>query len=370
MIATALGIVLIASRLMPDSNPRNHSTRGSDGAVDHAAGQAGTPNNPTRPTDRHQPTTATDQHILGRVTIAFGGDVHFEGAIRPQLDANPRTLLDAIAPTLRHADIAMVNLETAITDRGSRAAKQFNFRAPAMALLPLKSAGIDVVTMANNHGMDYGEVGLSDSLAAARAERLPVIGIGETDADAYRPFRASIRGERVSIIAATDVIDGQLVGQWTAESNHAGLASAKRLSRLVTAVREARATSDTVVVYLHWGTEMHACPTAEQHSLAEQLTAAGADIVVGSHAHVLLGGGHSGAAYIDYGLGNFVFYTHGGITAESGVLTLTTFGRHVEAAQWIPALIQQGLPNPLRGAAATQAVDEWNQRRSCTGLTP
>ena len=82
----------------------------------------------------------------------------------------------------------------------------------------------------------------------------------------------------------------------------------KNVDVLVAAVRAARLVSDTVVVYLHWGIEGHTCPSSDQRALAQALVLAGADVVVGSHAHRLLGGGRLGSAFVDYGLGNFAFY--------------------------------------------------------------
>jgi poly-gamma-glutamate capsule biosynthesis protein CapA/YwtB (metallophosphatase superfamily) len=103
--------------------------------------------------------------------------------------------------------------------------------------------------------------------------------------------------------------------------------------------------------------------------LAPKLVAAGADVVVGSHAHILLGGGFLRGAYVHYGLGNFVFYSRGGATAQSGVLLLTMRGRAVVNSRWVPAVISGGVPIPLEGAAATRAVDAWRALRGCTGLS-
>jgi poly-gamma-glutamate synthesis protein (capsule biosynthesis protein) len=112
------------------------------------------------------------------VVFAFGGDVHFEGVLSSKLAASPSTVLDPIAPTLGAADVAVANLETAVTNGGAAMAKQFVFRTPASAFAALRGGSIDVVSMANNHGMDYGEAGLRDSLAAAKRYRFPVIGLG------------------------------------------------------------------------------------------------------------------------------------------------------------------------------------------------
>ena len=98
---------------------------------------------------------------------------------------------------------------------------------------------------------------------------------------------------------------------------------------------------------------------------------AGADVVVGAHAHVQVGAGRLGEAYIDYGLGNFVFYKSG-ITpnTRSGVLELTIKGRTVSKAIWMPARIQGGVPVLLTGESADLALAQWNGLVGCTGLTP
>lgn len=303
-------------------------------------------------------------------TISFAGDVHFEGVLRARLDRNPRTALGPIAAVLRKSDLTALNLETAITTGGTPApGKQYTFRAPPTAFTALKAAGVDVVTMANNHGMDYMESGLADTLAAIKKSRFPVIGIGANDTEAYRPFRANVRGNRVSIIGATQVIDTEFIQSWTATRNKGGLASAKDEPRLIRAVRQARKNSDTVIVFLHWGAELVRCPTPVQRSLAEKLIRAGADVIVGSHAHILLGGGYSGQAYVHYGLGNFAFYNWGPETGATGVLTLRINGRKVLKDQWTPARINGGIPIPLTGDAKRQALAKYRSLRGCTGLS-
>jgi poly-gamma-glutamate synthesis protein (capsule biosynthesis protein) len=263
----------------------------------------------------------------------------------------------------------MVNLETAITERGTPAPKDFTFRAPPSALTALKEAGVDVATMANNHGEDFGVVGLRDSLAAAREADFPVVGVGRTADEAYRAHRVTVNGQRIAIIGATQVLDSNLAAAWTAGDDKPGMASAYQEARLLRAVREARESADTVVVDLHWGRELVNCPIDRQRALAPKLVAAGADVVVGSHAHILLGGGFLRDAYVHYGLGNFVFYSRGGLTAQSGVLLLTMRGRAVTSSRWVPAVISGGIPIPLEGAAADRAVDTWQSLRRCTGLS-
>ena len=145
------------------------------------------------------------------VVLAFGGDVHFEGVLASKLAADPAGLLAPIEPVLDDADLAVVNLETAITTGGSPVAKQFAFSAPSAAFVALREGGVDVASMANNHGLDYGETGLRDSLAAAKRYRFPVIGIGLDGKQAYRPFRRTINGQTIAVLGATQVIDDELI---------------------------------------------------------------------------------------------------------------------------------------------------------------
>jgi Bacterial capsule synthesis protein PGA_cap len=324
------------------------------------------------PTTTLAPTTTT-RGPLGSgapVTFAFGGDVHFEGGLRSKLLANPDTVLAPIAPVLSAADVAVVNLETAITERGTAQSKQYVFRAPAVALQALAAAGVDTASVANNHGIDYGPEGLQDTLAAEQSTGFDLIGVGQNAGEAFAPHRMDVKGQRIAIIGATQVIDGQFIGSWTATDAQAGLASAKTVEPLLAAVAAARADSDTLVVFLHWGVEGQTCPSPDQQTLAQQLVDAGADIVVGGHAHRLQGAGRLGNAVVGYGLGNFVFYNEGGAAGVSGVLQVTATGRQIDSYGWVPAQIGGGVAQPLDGASAEGALTAWNNLRACTGLTP
>ena len=313
------------------------------------------------PSGSARPSTAPgpDQ---GPLTLAFAGDINLEGR-----------LADGRIGGLRHdlaaADLSVVNLETAVTDRGVAADKQYVFRGPASALAGLRDSGIDVVSVANNHGMDYGQTGLRDTLDAANAAGLPLIGAGLDEAAAFAPYRTTRKGERIAVLAATQVLDEQFKVAWAAGPHTPGLASAYRVDTLLAAVREARASSDVVVVFLHWGVELQTCPAPRATTLAQQLSDAGADVVVGSHAHVLLGDGRLGGTYVDYGLGNFQFYNGSGPSAQTGVLTLTMQGRRTMHADWAPGVMRSGRPEPLTGAARDAALAQREQRRACTGLT-
>jgi poly-gamma-glutamate capsule biosynthesis protein CapA/YwtB (metallophosphatase superfamily) len=302
------------------------------------------------------------------VKLAFAGDVHFEDDVRARL-ADPATTLSPIAGVLSAADITVVNLETAITERGTPEPKTYTFRVGPAAFDALAAAGVDVVTMANNHAVDYGGEGLADTLSAISAAPIPVVGIGTDENEAFAPVVVDVRGTSIAVLGATDVPD-RTAAAWPAGPSSPGVASARDPERLLQAVSEATAKADVVVVYLHYGEERVGCPTDEQLDLASALAEAGADAVVGSHAHVLLGAGWLDRTYVSYGLGNFVWYTPNSVPeATSGVLTLTVRDGSIVEDSWTPTFTgQDGMPRVVSGSDGKQAVADWAALRDCTGL--
>jgi len=239
----------------------------------------------------------------GSITLAFAGDVNFADRTAGLL-ADPATAFGPVTAVLRSADFTALNLETAITTRGTPQPKTFHFRAPPAAFTALRDAGIDLVTMANNHALDYGPVGLADTLAAARAARFPYVGIGASAAAAWAPYVTTVKGVKIAVIGVSQV--AELASSWVATPRRPGEANAIDLGRTLAAVRSARRLASVVIVFMHWGTEGQACPDQAQLSLAHRLAAAGASIIVGAHAHMLQGSGWLGRTFVAYGLGNFL----------------------------------------------------------------
>jgi len=313
------------------------------GVLVGATGCTSSPPAAADPTPSTGAAPATSSHPPGTAVLAFAGDVHFEGT-----SASTTDLGDAFG-VLAGADLSVVNLETAVTTGGTRVDKQFAFRAPPAAVTALRDAGVDAVSLANNHGMDYGTSGLRDTLDAGREAGLPVLGAGDDVDAAFTPLRAEPGGVPVSVIAATDVIDSSVETAWTATATTAGLASAKDSDRLLADVRGEAADGRVVVVVLHWGTERVQCPTQRQRELAADLAEAGAAVVVGSHAHVLEPTATVGHTFVAYGLGNFHFYAKPGNTlgTQTGVMTVEVDHDGVVGSAWHPATIRDGKPELL-----------------------
>ncbi len=347
---------------------------GSPAAADRAAGvpvpaASPTPGTPPAPTATPLPTS---------ITIAFGGDIHFADYLAP-LAKEPDGLA-SLRSTLGAADLSMANLETAVTTRGTEVPKEFHFRAPASALTTVAGAGIDVVTMANNHGVDFGTTGLEDTLAAKATSPIPIVGIGADVAEALAPATFTVGGVRIAVFGADQVFDVTLASH-RATATSGGVAASSPVTRLRAAVASARKRFDLVIVYLHWGADYQSCPRPLDQSTAATLEAAGADVVVGSHSHRVNGAGWLGRAYVDYGLGNFVWWRSHEPDSRTGVLTLTVDAtaargsRHrdrsvVTRATWTPMLVgTNGIPAVPAAADRARLHALWAAARGCSGLS-
>jgi poly-gamma-glutamate synthesis protein (capsule biosynthesis protein) len=225
---------------------------------------------------------------------------------------------------------------------------------------------VDLVTVANNHVLDYGQIGLADTLRAAKAAHFPYVGAGVNAAAAWAPYVTTINGTKIAIVGVSQV--AQLASSWVATAHRPGEANAINLGQTLAAVRAAKRLARIVIVFMHWGTEGLACPDPNQLSLAPKLAAAGASIIIGSHAHMLQGSGWLGHTFVAYGMGNFLWWEHSYSTA-TGVLKLTLHPHAPLTARFIPAVVSgTGQPIVDHGAAARLARAHYASLRTCAGL--
>jgi poly-gamma-glutamate capsule biosynthesis protein CapA/YwtB (metallophosphatase superfamily) len=302
----------------------------------------------------------------GPITLAFAGDVHFTGRTAKLL-RNPATAFGPIAGLLRSADLTVVNLETAVTNGGKPQPKFYHFRTRPAAFTALRDAGIDIANMANNHVLDYGRTGLADTMAAASHARFPVLGIGTNAAAAWSPYIITVKGVRIAFLGVSQV--AELARSWVATRTRSGEANSINLRRTLAAVRAARKIANVVIVIMHWGTEGQACPDANQLALAPKLAAAGATIIVGSHAHTLQGSGWLGHTFVAYGMANFLWW-EASYSTSTGVLFLTLHRHRPLTERFVPATVSAtGQPIVDTGRAARQARASYRHLRWCTELS-
>lgn len=244
----------------------------------------------------------------GQVTLLFGGDVLLSehvlnayqkgGGIGGVLDGGYREVIDA-------ADFFMVNQEFPFSNRGTAAEdKQYTFRLPPERVAMFLEMGIDGVSLANNHALDFGTDALLDSCDTLDGAGILHTGAGASLEEAKKPVIAEINGIRVGILGATRVIPE---AGWAAGKNHPGMLATYDASATLEEIRRMRTECDYVAVFVHWGIEREERPQEYQRTLGQQYIDAGADLVVGSHPHVLQGIEYYKGKPIVYSLGNFVF---------------------------------------------------------------
>mgnify|MGYP000555956444 CR=1 FL=1 len=300
------------------------------------------------------------------VTLTFAGDVHFEGAVKRHLSPHG---LDSLKPLFAHDDFSMVNLETSIGNHGKPELKRYTFQTSPMAFQALANAGVDAVTMANNHAVDYGQLGLSDTLAGISHSAIPVLGIGKNISSALTPLHLTIKGQNLSVFAFVGLdLEGATAFTWPATKSRAGVAVWANHKNLITgAVRREKSAGRTVIVFVHWGAEEHNCPTAQQTGVADDLVKAGAEVIVGAHPHVLEGVGRLHGALVAYSLGNFVWYSHAGV--PTGVLRVTLRAGRVISYRIDPATYgPDGIAHLATGSTKRAIANIVKSRTACTNL--
>ena len=248
------------------------------------------------------------------VTLGFAGDINFaEGwPTTEKMDAQPDGILDCFSPdcidTMRGFDLFMLNNEFTYSTRGSEVPKTYHFRSNPSRVENLKKLGVDLVLLANNHVFDYGTDALTDTLDTLTKAGIPEVGAGRNLEEAATPYYARINGRTIAYVAATKAEQYEsAIHTQAATDTQPGVLACYDPSRFLEEIRAADANSDFVVASVHWGLEYDEHYSDDQRALAEQMVAAGADAVIGSHTHCLQGINLIDGAPVFYSLGNFWF---------------------------------------------------------------
>ncbi|MGE8204595.1 CapA family protein [Heyndrickxia sp. NPDC080065] len=257
--------------------------------------------------------------VTSPIRITFAGDLMMDWSVKETINKKGVDYpFQQVKKEITNSDFAVVNLETAVTTRTSKFPKEYNFKSNPSALKGVKNAGFDMVSLANNHSMDFKREGLIDTMAALKKYQLPYIGAGYNSKEAYTAKTYKLKGKKVTFLAFSRVLPDL---SWVAQSNRAGLANGYDLNLMTTTIKKAKAKSDYLFVFLHWGVERNKRPEAFQRTWAKKMIDAGADGVIGSHPHVLQGFEYYKGKPIAYSLGNFLFPDYvTGDKAQTGLL--------------------------------------------------
>jgi poly-gamma-glutamate capsule biosynthesis protein CapA/YwtB (metallophosphatase superfamily) len=278
-------------------------------------GSTGTDAQPTPSSDPLPPNEDLDIRIL------FGGDAMMDWSVKQTIKSKGVDYpWSSIADLVSSSDYAVLNLESSVTTSGSSEDKQFTFKSDPSSLSGMKNAGFDLVSLANNHSMDYGESGLLDTMDHLEQHGLRYVGAGEDSRSAYSSEKVEINGKVISFLGFSKVLPN---GSWYPTNDKPGVASGYQLENMYSLVEREKRTSDYLFVLIHWGNEKELNFTQEQETIAHALIDNGADAVIGSHPHVLQGFDIYKGRPIAYSLGNFLFPDYvTGESAETGMFEL------------------------------------------------
>jgi len=298
-----------------------------------------------------------------RLTLAAAGDCMFDRGVRRICDERGREWpLSAVRDTLRAADVAFLNLETSIARGGARLpGKGIWFRSAPEFAQELANAGIDVVTLANNHVLDYDDPAFAETLSNLAEAGVAVCGGGRDMAEARRPAVLSANGISVAFLGYSEFAhiywSVARPKRFAAGEASPGISPWDR-EAIIEDIRRAKRVADHVVVSFHWGDEYMSMPAERQVSLAHAAIDAGASVVHGHHPHVLQPVEVYHGGVIFYSLGNFVFDQKKPATVESMIAHVTFSPEAVVRAEIIPVRIEECRPRPLTAWAARAAIDK------------
>jgi poly-gamma-glutamate capsule biosynthesis protein CapA/YwtB (metallophosphatase superfamily) len=282
------------------------------------------------------------------VKVAAVGDIMLARGlgerIRTGEDAYP---FSAVGHLFIDADLAIGNLETALGEGGQAEKKGYTFLAPPQAAAALGHAGFDVLSLANNHAMDFGPHTLLQAIELLEEQGVRTVGAGIDATHAYAPLQMDIANLNLAILAFVDVpveVRGFDTRLWSAQETKTGIAWADA-ERMRSALAIAQESADFTIVLLHSGYEYISAPSPPQQTAARLAIDAGADLVIGHHSHVLQGVEHYADGVIIYGLGNFAF-EDGGVL-ESGLMNIWINPDGIRSLEFVPLLVgQDGRPIP------------------------
>lgn len=294
----------------PDEAPIDNS----DGPIDKKPDEV-------LPDDNENEIIDDEDNRNSPIILGFAGDVNFDENSKPvaRYDRENKGILGGLSEELvnemNNADIMMLNNEFAYSTRGTKTPnKSYTFRADPSRVNILKEMGVDIVSLANNHALDYGPDALIDTFTTLDDAGIDYVGAGENLDRAKAPIYYEIGDKKIAYLASSKVIFAM---DWYATDDRPGMVGTYDPAQLIESIEEASANSDYVVVYVHWGVERNNYPEKYQKSYAKAYIDAGADIVIGCHPHVMQGLEIYKGKPIAYSLGNYWFNAS---KRESGLL--------------------------------------------------
>ncbi len=250
------------------------------------------------------------------ITLVAVGDIMLAHRLEPFIEEyGPSYPYKYTAHIFKEADISFANLESPLSTKGEPIPdKEYTFRANPKVTEGLKEAGFDVLSLANNHILDYGEEAFFETIEALDNQIIRHVGAGRNIREARKPVILKVKNKKFGFLAYSNTFPKRF---W-AEENKAGSAYGK-FSSVKKDVKELKEKVDFLIVSFHWGNEEEISPQEYQRNLAHLAIDQGADIILGHHPHILSGIETYRNGIIIYSLGNFAFGSYSEKAKESAI---------------------------------------------------
>lgn len=308
-----------------------------------------------------------------RVTFAFAGDILLDDsyAMMDRYRNRGSDIYDTFSTELlermRSADVFMLNNEFPFSTGGTPTpGKKFTFRANPSNIELYEQMGVDVVSLANNHAYDYGETALMDTFTTLENANIPYVGAGRNIDEAKKPLYLIANGIKIGIVSATQIERNATPDTKEATATSAGVLRCMDPSALLEVIAEAKANSDFVILYIHWGTESQEETDWLQDEQAPIYAQAGVDLIIGDHPHCLQRLDVVSGVPVIYSLGNFWFNSK---TQNTCLVEITVNKDGMETFQFIPCIQndcrtillegneKDGVLNYMRGLSPNVLID-------------
>lgn len=304
---------------------------------------------PGKEKDAKETDTEETKQEDDATTLVFTGDACFAYTFEGNYLAGgiENVVSKDLLTELQDADILMMNEEFPFSTRGTQAPdKQYTFRVDPKYVSAFTEMGVDIVSLANNHALDYGTEALEDSFTTLDDAGILYAGAGDTLERASQLQVIEANGKKFGYLAASRVIP---VGSWNIENNQPGMFCTYDETKLLAAIKAAKEECDFLTVYVHWGIERNTTPEAYQTSLGKEYIEAGADLVIGAHTHCLQGIQYFDGKPVFYSLGNFIFNK---TIDQTAAVKVTVDADGNASYQLLPASASNGTTNLLTGTDA------------------
>ncbi len=300
---------------------------------------------------------ASDERIIFR----FAGDILLDDGYAMMSNFRTRgssfedTFSASLLEKMRNADVFMLNNEFTFTSNGSPLPdKQYTFRAKPENVSFFQELGVDVVSLANNHAFDFGEISIIDTMETLKNAGIEYVGAGANIDEAMQPLYIIANGVKIAIVSATQIERNGSPDTKEATQTSAGVLRCMDTSKLLEVIAQAEANSDFTILYIHWGTESQAETDWLQDEQAPIYAQAGVDLIIGDHAHCLQKLDAVEGVPVIYSLGNYWFNSR---TMDTCLIEVSIKDKAIEYFKFIPCLQSDCRTIELEGAEKDRLLE-------------